>query len=210
MKTFEKESKENAWNDAHHHCDYHGLNDDVIIEFEHEDSNFIENITVLEAKFYTKNPIRHTKRWRLIPQTNIETPEEKEALDLIDTTPQQYESVASREVEWDGKGLPPVGCKIKTRHGVSEVLSTSSWDGGVVTYSYDDGVSIGCAWNNRSWVNIIETPQQREERERLEAAYDLYCHAIDLDTPFDNFCNFGPLKDIYTKIVDKTGYKKEG
>ncbi|AUR81427.1 hypothetical protein NVP1005O_30 [Vibrio phage 1.005.O._10N.286.48.F2] len=53
-----------------------------------------------------------------------------------------------------------------------------------------------------------ETKQQREDRERLEAAYDLYCYAIDKETTFDSFCNFGPLKDIYIKIVDKTNYRK--
>lgn len=57
---------DDLWYDAHQHCDYHKLGDDVVIEFEHEDSNFVEKITVARAKEITKNPMRHTKRWRLI------------------------------------------------------------------------------------------------------------------------------------------------
>jgi len=55
-----------------------------------------------------------------------------------------------------------------------------------------------------------ETKEDREKREELEAAYDLYCYAIDLENPFDKFRNFGQLKDIYIKIVRKTGYRKGG
>lgn len=94
-----------------------------------------------------------------IPWPTTETPEEKEALGAIE------------QVEWNGEGLPPVGCKIKTKRGISEVLSTSDWDGGVVTYSYkheDGGMSIECAWNNESWINPIETPEAKKEREDLE------------------------------------------
>ena len=47
-----------------------------------------------------------------------------------------------------------------------------------VAYSYQDGISKP------------ESPEAKKEREELEAAYDLYCHAIDLDTPFDKFCDF--------------------
>ena len=117
----------------------------------------------------------------------------------------------TKGVEWDGEGLPPVGCKIKTKHGVSEVLSTSDWDGGVVTYSYDDGMSIGCAWNNKSWVNPIETEEQRKEREELEAAEDLY--NTYMRTWNNAYIGWGALddknKEAFLTIVRKTGYRVE-
>lgn len=37
------------------------------------------------------------------PQSQIETPEEKEALDMIE---------ARQKADWNGEGLPPVGCKV--------------------------------------------------------------------------------------------------
>jgi hypothetical protein len=61
-----------------------------------------------------------------------------------------------------------------------------------------------------------ETQQQREDRERLEAAYDLYCYvsersgrapfSIEYFTRSNEHC----YKDEYLAIVDKTNYRKEG
>ena len=80
----------------------------------------------------------------------------------------------TKEVEWDGEGLPPVGCLIKTKEGEARVLSTSTEEGGVVTYSWDDGLNIGCSWNNKSWINPLETKEDLEKREREENGKSLY------------------------------------
>ena len=89
----------------------------------------------------------------------------------FDNTAQQVESLAKTNntemqdsSEWDGEGLPPVGCKIKVAEGVGTVLSTSEKLDGVVTYSVDDGLSIYCAWNNKSWVNPILTKEQKQQK----------------------------------------------
>ncbi len=60
-----------------------------------------------------------------------------------------------------------------------------------------------------------ETKQQREDRERLAAAYDLYCYvseksgrapfSIEYFTKSNEHC----YKDDYLAIVDKTNYRKE-
>lgn len=54
-----------------------------------------------------------------------------------------------------------------------------------------------------------ETPEQREERERLEAAYDLYCACgIQHETaPFEEWLDV--YCDVWLRIVDKTGYRLE-
>ncbi|KDC46012.1 hypothetical protein, partial [Pseudoalteromonas fuliginea] len=124
-------------------------------------------------------------------------------------------SALSGEIEWNGEGLPPVGaiytvdpnhdvellCKYSSKYVVvGEMLSKETYKGMEVV--------IDTMEQRNRVFRKPETPQQREDRERLEAAYDLYCHALDKKTTFDSFCNFGPLKDIYTKIVDKTNYRK--
>lgn len=68
-----------------------------------------------------------------------------------------------------------------------------------------------------NWVKVAklskpETKQQREDRERLEAAYDLYCEwheVMQFKVPleFDTFCNAANVKLQWAAIVDKTNYR---
>ena len=88
--------------------------------------------------------------WILSKYEQTETPEEKEALDVI-----AKDNEEGKAAEWDGNGLPPVGCKIKTKHGDSMVIATSEFDGGVVTYAYNNECSIACCWATRDWVNPL-------------------------------------------------------
>lgn len=129
--------------------------------------------------------------------------------------PEDKQLCTIKQVKWNGEGLPPIGCKIKTKRGISEVLSTSDWDGGVVTYSYkheDGGMSIECAWNNKSWINPIETPKAKKEREELEAAHALYIDSKQSMEPCMSkqvFINTeGGEQDFWLRIVRKTGYRK--
>lgn len=160
-----------AWYDAHHHCNYHGLNDDVVIEFEHEDSNFVEKITVAEAKRITRNPMRHTKRWRLPLQT--------------------------KEVEWENgdfaiyEGSVVMVIAYHPKHPVI-----------VVETSTEEYINVGICDLSKP-----ENQQQREDRERLEAAYDLYVTwRGEKPEALDTFkrCNH----DNWLAIVDKTNYRK--
>lgn len=80
-----------------------------------------------------------------------------------------------------------------------------------VLVSSDFSFSTVC---NESWIKPIETESERQERERLEAAYDLFCCAITeirdfLNYSFEDFCNDIQASRIWLKIVDKTGYRKE-
>lgn len=59
-----------------------------------------------------------------------------------------------------------------------------------------------------------ETPEQKAERERLEAAYDLYLTRLSISdeyTPYayDEFLNEKNTKLGFLAIVDKTGYRKQ-
>ena len=59
-----------------------------------------------------------------------------------------------------------------------------------------------------------ETQEQKAERERLEAAYDLYCHAqqnktLELDS-FDVFIRDMDMRaQAWLAVVDKTNYRKQ-
>ena len=131
------------------------------------------------------------------------------------------EEKPSEKVEWDGEGLPPVGfeCEMKYKHA-----SKADWRAcKVFAYSNEMGVVAAIwHWTDYMWKHAtidvngyefrgIETPQQREEREKLEAAYDLYldfyqdynpCH--DTIESFD--CSRD--KDLWLRTVDKTNYRK--
>ena len=150
-----------------------------------------------------------------------QTPEEKEALDLIDTTPHQYEMSKFSGNEWNGEGLPPVGVWFE----ISANLANTVWNKCRVVHYHNNLAWLDFECNeimnliknlNNNVIRPTESPQQREERERLEAAYDLYCHTTksrgDMPYGFEYFLDTsktGYLVD-YLAIVDKTKYKKGG
>ncbi|CAH9013165.1 hypothetical protein VPHF35G1_0085 [Vibrio phage F35 g1] len=166
----------------------------------------VVNIDV-ECHIWDKPDDRDSSRYILraaaLESIPTETPEEKEVLDVIES---------AGEVGW--------------KNGDAVYLSNP--EGFALTYGHDDmdkvhecvallssenAMVVRCGFGlgvfSLKMCSKPETPQNREDRERLEAAYDLYCYVIDKETTFDSFCNFGPLKDIYIKIVDKTNYRKQ-
>ncbi|AUR92590.1 hypothetical protein NVP1174O_30 [Vibrio phage 1.174.O._10N.261.55.A8] len=161
-----------VWHDAHHHCKYHELGDDVIIEFEHEDSNFVEKISVAEAKCITKNPMRHTKRWRLIPKT--------------------------KEAYWVN------GDKCIYNDGEFTFVSymCNPEEDYVVIWRPIDGVKVVY----KTQISKPETKQQREDRERLEVAYDLCQIAMPHlkgAGGFEIFKSDADAVQVWTAILDR-------
>lgn len=131
----------------------------------------------------------------------VETPEEKEAFDAIDTTPQQVESLG--KPEW--------------KNGDSVVFGKDDRSGVYIAYdAYNEGHVI---YSGGDYFYVLsgdfskpDTPAEREERERLEAAYYLYCKCgIQHET-----VSFEKFKDgddcypgVWLGIVDETGYRKD-
>lgn len=142
-------------------------------------------------------------------------------LDNIDTTPIQVESLAGA-VEWNGEGLPPVGT-------VCQYKDTNQWFNVEITYLSDWVIVFKCLDESGRLVSDIkgvelaknvdehpefrkpETEAERNERERLEAAYDLYLtRHVSMPAPYhyDEFLKNERTLDGFLAIVDKTGYRK--
>lgn len=179
-----------------------------------------------------------------------ESPEEKEALDMIDTTSKQVESLANNselpngskydrsaggpvklsQPEWSGEGLPPVGikCCFTPDNNLWGFASTDTYLGEVLRYEGEQFVFLLShdKYNMRPCHLIVsrtdkgefskpESPEQKAERERLEAAYELFSlkHEVSYSSidvmSISDFASDSQLRDGYLAIVDKTGYRKE-
>ncbi|WWO62293.1 coil containing protein [Vibrio phage vB_VcM_SY] len=81
--------------------------------------------------------------------------------------------------EWNGKGLPPVDVECEwigggVAHGDWGLVAVRAYSGDYawIEKLYDNSMHTV---RSPAFFRKLETPQQREEREQLEAAYDLYC-----------------------------------
>lgn len=136
------------------------------------------------------------------------------AIDNIDTTPIQVESLAGG-AEWNGEGLPPVGARCEfVRNPRQEepdfvLIKYVSRDYIIIEY-IDSGNEDCISTSVTHTLSPIETEAERNERERLEAAYELYEFAMNGDEImlFATFKVSHQLNGIYLRIVDKTGYRK--
>lgn len=138
----------------------------------------------------------------------------------------------SVEEDWNGERLPPVGaeCDILDING-NEIIGNGTVyhvDGNkffilsksLKDYPEESTINMFDGTTNLYvlWVNDgdnrfrkPETPEQKAERERLEAAYDLYCYAIEdnlIPVSIDEFKG-SKLEHPWLRVVDKTNYRKQ-
>ncbi len=144
-----------------------------------------------------------------IPKIPTETPEEKEALDAIE------------QVEWNGKGLPPVGveCEFMCEGfwGDSHyhwciflgLLSDGSY---AIEFNHPTSpkrVTCQCFDPQCTKFRKLETPEEKKERERIESAKHLYSkHCKEVRHPVKDLDNNSVLLNAWLVIVDETGYRK--
>lgn len=125
--------------------------------------------------------------------------------------------------EWDGAGLPPVGtiCEILEPNDdwfeveIAAYCKDSAGDDVVFYRNYNSQTSE----KDYDWCYAVsvkfrkpETPEQREDLDRLEASYDLYClrcDAIEWKTKysFDEFKEEDDAVNGWLAVVDKTNYR---
>ncbi|CAM0047624.1 hypothetical protein VPHK435_0084 [Vibrio phage K435] len=124
-----------------------------------------------------------------------ETPEEKEVLDSIES---------AGGVEWKNgdecvyEHQPDVTYMFIGMHPVNK-KSAICWN-----------EKEGIAQIHIDFILKPESPQQREERERLEAAEDLYITYMSKWEFAQDWCALDDInKSAFLAIVDKTNYRKE-
>lgn len=148
--------------------------------------------------------------------------ENKMNVDNIESTEQEEEAfnAMGKEVKWDGEGLPPVGAECEFRCDGLWGDSDYHWcrflglltDGAYAIEFHHktspDRVTCMCFDPQCTSFRKPETQEQKAERERVEAAYDLYCTCgIQHETvSFKEFQD--EYYDAWLAIVDKTGYRK--
>lgn len=154
-----------------------------------------------------------------------ESPEEREALGMINTTSKKVESLAKGdEVEWNGEGLPPVGveCEILFKeypHKGFGLFNILAYHGGAIWVQYTGPLENNgkCYTEECSTLEFRkpESPEQKAERERLEAAIKLHDIAnlsyYDGCLPFNcGWNNAGEkVRNMWLSVVDETGYRKQ-
>ncbi|CAH9015394.1 conserved hypothetical protein [Vibrio phage 142E35-1] len=139
-------------------------------------------------------------------------------VDIKDTSGDLMKSIPQQEIEWKN-GLPPVGSKVMSSYTKTDCDGWCDMHGpsDVIAYHGDYVWIAHHGKFNRvhELCNIeFEKPESPDEKERLEAAYDLYCHVqTAMNKPCSNYDWFlkkgdGNQLDKYLAIVDKTGYRK--
>ena len=150
-----------------------------------------------EGEFLSANWLkggRYIGSVKPIPQANIETPEEKE-VEWINGDTVEYHN----KHEGEGGILTFVG--IHPTHKDHAVLYGKHLNGGYMSAPL-------------SMLSKPETEAERAERERLEAAYDLYCEFTNSNQE-DATCmsmygfKMSQVQRKWLAIVDKTNYRKE-
>lgn len=120
--------------------------------------------------------------------------------------------------EWNGEGLPPVGAIFCTEpHFDIQVMCKYSSKfvvvGEMLPFDRYKGAEVVIENLDRRTFRKPDTEAERNERERLEAAYDLcMTHYPNSTLTFDGFKSQkdygGSEVNRWLAIVDKTGYRK--
>ena len=121
--------------------------------------------------------------------------------DIGNEEPNQAEWKNGDECVYNGR--PNLKCKFVGIHPGNKQCAIIWEGGGDINLSC---VSIDC-------LSKPETPEQKAERERLEAAYDLYCecviHGNGGPIGFETFKSSRIVNLTWLRIVDKTNYRKQ-
>lgn len=128
----------------------------------------------------------------------------------FDTTPQQVESLAGVDSEWkNGDACEHGHHNYSGANKMTYIGAHPFVNGKHVCLSELKGLVIV----DSTWLSKPETPQQRQEREELEAAYELYCEFKGVDEikpcSFDSFKESKVTRKQWIAVVRKTKYRKE-
>ena len=157
-----------------------------------------------------------------IPQTNIETPEEKEALDSIDSNlikPREPSKPVITKVEWGGAGLPAIGveCWFNFKSRAPEKCTVKYIGDKICVYDDESGKEYSILLSSVEF-SKLETEAEQIERERLENGQSLYELVQSLwctvDSKYTPHPYSSPMvddktKEMYARLARAVDYRKE-
>lgn len=114
-----------------------------------------------------------------------------------------------QEAPWNGEGHPPVGTECEIADNKYD-----DWSKCLVKFIGDDicVVSLNGCEESFSLRSVrfrpLETPEQKKDREELEAAYDLYCEwsGEKLYKGLESFLLSESVTKMWLRVVRKTNY----
>ncbi len=170
-KTFEDMKRDIPEGATHYHNESDGYH---FCWFKFDGENWFICCPDKGGKWYTC--YREQYRDGIVQFVQTETPQEREALDMIDTTSKQVESLAKGDaVEWKN------GDSLLWKNGNGEFLECNT--GRYIGYDSVENKHIFVRtdvdtyyimYAKHSAISKPESQEQKAERERLEAAYNLY------------------------------------
>lgn len=196
----------------------------VVVKFRNGDIEKFQHASCGGKCWSNYGIIHDIVKWKPDLKGLIRTNDKQDKLTAPEETPEEKEAV-----EWSGEGLPPVGCKVvyapngnyirselTTNWVVGEELivighgkSSSGNDTLAVKRIIDDGLGVILS----KFVFRLQTEAEKAEKEREEAAYDLYCdwckHCSLPKFSFDRFMSTKMDKVAWLEVVDKTNYCKQ-
>lgn len=144
-----------------------------------------------------------------------QTHEEKEALDMIDTTSKRVESLAKGDVvEWDGEDLPPVGveCEILFKeypHKGFGLFNVLAYHGGAIWVQYTGPLeNNGKCYTAECSTLEFRKPESQEQKAKRER--DEYIHVMvdDFNDQDIDYNYRGKVAKVCAALYD-AGYRKE-
>lgn len=95
----------------------------------------------------------------------------------------QFALAASKQPEWNGEGLPPVGCECESFDGVSwlPVVIVGRYDGFAFAWNYDYRKTLTV--NEEHSINFrpIRTEAERKRKEIAQKMCNLFGNGIEID-----------------------------
>lgn len=147
-----------------------------------------------------------------------ESPQEREALDMIDTTSKQVESLAKGDaVEWlDKDELPPIGCKVMTSFTEPDCDNWCDFHGPSEIIAYHNDyvwVAHHGKFNRIHALSDIEfekpeSPEQKAEKIRQEFIQAIWQDMTDSTKDPDRIDKMSDSYLMATRLFDK-GYRQE-
>lgn len=118
---------------------------------------------------------------------------------------EQYEAaLAASKPEWDGEGLPPVGCRVEANYGGAWVEATVAYTDRPDTYgdtsTWNEALVFDCKTTRPFWTDEFRPIRSEADKKRDETAKGLIEY-LDKETDIDNVFSIKDVIGFYDAIA---------